>query len=100
MRLFCPPHPNPLPPKRGAGEQEMSITKPDTAGFFCSLAAAPLPPAILMIIGKISGSFPHHGFAALGTVHLEAGDAALMGDLGPADWTAAEIRGPRPLAGS
>ena len=64
------------------------------------LPVSPLPLPILMIIGKISGSFPHHGFAALGTVHLEAGDAALMGGLDPADWTKAEIRCPRPLAGS
>jgi hypothetical protein len=40
---------------------------------------------MLMIIGKISGSFPYHGFAALGTVYLEAGDAAFMRSLGTAD---------------
>ena len=56
--------------------------------------------ARIMIIGKISGSFPHHGFTALGTVHLDAGDAALMGGLGPADLTEAEIRCPRSLAGT
>jgi hypothetical protein len=53
------------------------------------LPVPPLPLAMLMIIGKISGSFPYHGFAALGTIHLEAGDAALMRGLGPADRTEA-----------
>jgi len=62
------------------------------------LPVPPLPLAMLMIIGKISGSFPHHGFAALGTIHLEAGDAALVGGLGPANLTDAEIRCPRALA--
>jgi hypothetical protein len=46
----------------------------------------PVPPfqlAKMMIMSTAFASAPRHGFAALRTFHLQAGDAALMGRFSP-----------------
>ena len=67
------------------------------------MAVLPVPPwplAMLIITAKSSGSLSHHRFAALGTIHLKAGNPALMGDFGPASRTDAGVPRSYPAADS
>jgi hypothetical protein len=49
------------------------------------------PISKILIAPGTCGSLPHHGFAALRTIYLHAGDTAFMGRFGPTSRTDAGI---------